>query len=297
MDFRSNGVRARGGVTGCVAALCLVAAALAGCSRADLVNALTPGGGYSVTRDIVYGDGPRQRYDLYVPDDAAADAPLVVFFYGGRWQDGSKATYRFAGQAFASRGYVTAIPDYRLYPEVGYQGFLRDGAAAVIAAVDRLGGWAGGRPVYLVGHSAGAYIALMLALDPTWLAAEGAPCRLVDAGVGLAGPYDFLPLDSADLQAIFAPGGPETQPISHADGGDPPVLLITGSGDVTVRPANTANLAARLRERGGRAEVRSYDGIGHIWLVASLAAPLRFTAPTLDDIDGFLESIGPQSGC
>ncbi|HET6518583.1 MAG TPA: alpha/beta hydrolase [Geminicoccaceae bacterium] len=236
-----------------------------------------------------------------MPDDAGPGAPLVVFFYGGSWRAGSKDLYPFVGQAFASRGYVAAIPDYRLYPRVRYPGFLEDGAAAVTWLANHLprtGGGPGSRAVFLVGHSAGAYIAAMLALDPRWLRAAGGgePCRLVAAAVGLAGPYDFLPLESRSLRAVFGPGPADasTQPISHADATDPPMLLLTGTGDDVVRPGNTLRLAARLREAGGRAETRLYDGLGHIRLVAALAAPLRFTAPVLDDIDGFLQEIAAE---
>jgi acetyl esterase/lipase len=152
----------------------------------------------------------------------------------------------------------------------------------------------GSRPIVLVGHSAGAYIAAMLALDPRWLrgAAGGGerPCRRVAAAVGLAGPYDFLPLESRSTREVFGPGPADasTQPITHADGADPPMLLLTGTDDDVVRPGNTLRLAARLREAGGRVGTRLYDGLGHIRLVAALAAPLRFTAPVLGDIDAFI---------
>ncbi len=102
----------------CCRALAVAVAAtpLAGCSGSAVVNALTPRSGYTVERDLSYGPNARQRLDLYVPEGAAADAPVLVFFYGGNWQSGSKELYRFVGQAFASRGYVTAIPDYRALP-------------------------------------------------------------------------------------------------------------------------------------------------------------------------------------
>ena len=279
----------------------LLAAAwlLAACSGPALVNALTPRDGYRIDRDIAYGDDARQRLDLYVPDGAAADAPLVVFFYGGRWESGSKDLYPFVGQAFASRGYLTVIPDYRVYPQVRYRGILEDGAAAVAFAIRR---WAGdGRAVFLAGHSAGAYIAGMLALDRRPLSAAGiAQCRIAGM-VGLAGPYDFLPLTDATLKEIFGPGvaGPDTQPISHVDRGAPPMLLAAGTDDDTVRPANSLRLAERLRAAGVVAETRLYDGIGHIGLVAALAAPLRFRAPALDDADAFLQRTRalPREGC
>lgn len=283
-----------------LAVLGIAMAFVSACSGPAILNALIPNDGYDVVRDLAYGDDRRQRLDIYTPVDVPPNAPLVVFFYGGRWQEGSKELYPFVGQAFASRGYITAIPDYRLYPQVNHVGILEDATAAVEFSVRQFGEDVGSRPVFLIGHSAGAYIALMLVLDGHRLELpEGGPCRVADAGVGLAGPYDFLPLESPDLQAIFAPGGPSTQPIHHAGGDDPPVLLITGSDDETVRPDNTRRLAARLHEAGGRAEVRTYEGVGHVGLVAALSAPLQFTAPVLDDIDAFLTSVtsGSRGQC
>ena len=266
---------------------------LGGCSGVDLVDALTPRGGYALEGDLAYGPGPRQRIDLYTPDEVAADVPLVVFFYGGRWQAGEKAGFRFVAQAFAARGYPVALPDYRLYPEARWRGILDDGAAAIAFLAARTN-----RPIVVVGHSAGAYIAAMLALDQARLEVAGvSPCR-VAGGIGLAGPYDFLPIEEDDIKGVFGPGlaEPETQPVTFVDANDPPMLLATGTDDETVRPRNTASLAARLRAAGVLVETRRYDGLGHITLVASLAAPLRFLAPTLDDAVGFLGGLRGRCG-
>lgn len=278
-------------------AMALAATPLVACSGSAVVNALTPRSGYTVERDLAYGPGARQRLDLYRPDGAAADAPVMVFFYGGNWQTGSKDLYRFVGQAFASRGYVTAIPDYRLWPEARYPAFVEDGALAVRWLEDQPA-TAGARPVYLAGHSAGAYIAAMLTLDRRWLGETDAAagCRRIAAAAGLAGPYDFLPLNDSVLEEIFGPGpaSPTSQPINHVAAGDPPMLLATGSDDRTVRPRNSVVLADRLASAGVAAELIEYPGLGHVEIVAALAAPLRFLAPVLDDVDAFLRR---QPGC
>lgn len=263
----------------------------AGCSGPDLVNAFTPEDGYRVERGLRYGQGERGLLDLYQPEGAAADASIVVFFYGGNWQSGARGDYRFAGQAFASRGFVAVVPDYRLYPPARFPDFLQDAAAAVAWTRTNLRAPGGGpRPIFLAGHSAGAYIAVMLTLDERWLDEAGAPAReTVRAAAGLAGPYDFLPLTGANLKRIFGPeeGRRATQPIEHVDGREPPLLLIAGTADTTVRPGNTERLARRVAERGGAVETRFYDGIGHIALIASLASPLRDLAPALDDMAAF----------
>ena len=281
----------------CYRALAVAAAAtpLVGCSGTALVNALTPRSGYTVERDLAYGPNARQKLDLYVPEDAAPEAPLLVFFYGGNWQSGSKEPYQFVGQAFASRGYVTAIPDYRLYPEVRYPTFIEDGALA-IDWLETQPATAGGRKLFVVGHSAGAYIAAMLALDRRWLHEPAQGCGRITGMAGLAGPYDFLPLRDPALMEVFGPGpaSPDSQPINHVTTGAPPMLLATGTTDSTVRPRNSILLAERLTTAGGTARLIEYPGLGHIQIVAALAAPLRFLAPVLDDVDAFLRQ---QTSC
>jgi acetyl esterase/lipase len=256
---------------------------------------LVPRGGFERQRDIPYGPGPRQTLDLYRPTDGDGVHPVVVFFYGGNWDSGSKEDYLFVGQALASRGFVVVIPDYRVYPEVRYPVFLEDNAAAVVWTLAQIGD-RGGDPhdVSVMGHSAGAYNALMLALDPRWL---GADRRRIRSAIGLAGPYDFLPLTDPEVQAIFAtePDLARTQPINFADNTAPPVYLLAGLDDHTVKPDNSKRLAARLRAVGGTVQERYYDGIGHVSLIAAMAWPLRFVAPVLDDVAGFLKALPPQS--
>ena len=264
-----------------------------GCSSADTVNLLVNRSGFETQTDIPYGDNPRLKLDVYRPRNAV-NAPVVVFFYGGSWQTGSKSTYLFVAAALANRGFVTIVPDYRVYPEVRFPGFLQDGARAVRWAHDNAGRF-GGDPSKLVimGHSAGAHIAAMLSIDGQWLRQVGLDPRRDVAGlVGLAGPYDFLPLKDPTLKVIF--GGdnrPATQPISFVKGGEPPALLLTGAGDETVQPGNTARLAARLRAVGSQAADVSYPRIGHITIIGAFSSALRFLAPVVDDTAAFIDQV------
>lgn len=262
-----------------------------------LLNALVPDGGYRIEHGVAYGDLPRQRLDVYVPDELAGPVPIVVFFYGGGWESGSKGEFRFVGQAFAARGFVTVIPDYRLYPEVRFPTFVEDGAAAV-AWVQRNIGRFGGEPrqIHLMGHSAGAHIAALLALDQRYLAAAGIEPGTLESLVGLAGPYDFLPLKGATLKRIFAVDDmAESQPITFADGNAPPALLLHGENDQTVLPANSEHLAAALAAAESRVELKHYPNLDHVALVAALAAPLRWLAPVLDDVTAFLRATSPRA--
>jgi acetyl esterase/lipase len=274
---------------------------LAGCSGPDVVNALVSDAGYTIVKDLAYGEGSRRTLDLYVPSGAKDGMPTVIFFYGGSWKDGSKDDYNFVGQALASRGYQVAVPDYRLYPEVRFPAFLEDSAAAVAWARTNLGvhGATPG-PIYLAGHSAGAYNAVMLTLDDRWLGAHNLrPCDAIAGAAGLAGPYDFLPLKSSSLKSIFGPKDQRqrTQPINYVDGKAPPMLLASGLDDGTVYPRNSRRLAAKVQANGGSAETAYYEDIGHIWLVGSLASPFRHLAPVLDDMDGFFKRHPTPRGC
>ena len=276
------------------AGLGLVALALGGCSSVGLLNALEPKAGLSISKDVAYGAGPRRTLDVYRPRSANGAAPVVVFFYGGNWRSGAKSDYVFAGSALARQGYVVVIPDYRLYPEVLWPDFLEDSAQAVAWAKANAGRFGGdpGRLV-LMGHSAGAYNASMLTIDRRWLGSVGLdPRRDVRAFVGLAGPYDFLPLQQEALKVIFGPEDkrPDTQPINHVDGSAPPMWLATDRGDKVVDPGNTTRLAARVREKGGTADVRVYSGVNHATMVGALATPLRFLAPVMKDVRSFIDT-------
>ena len=278
------------------AGLALMVPAL-GCTPARLLNTLISEDGYKIQRDISYGEHPRNKLDIYSPESLADDASVAVFFYGGSWKFGSKADYLFVGQALASRGIVTVIADYRLYPEVRFPAFVEDGAKAVGWVQRHIAG-RGGDPdkIFLIGHSAGAHIAGMLSLNPDFLAAESMDASELKGFIGLAGPYDFLPIESPTIKKVFAVDDLEaTQPITHASDRAPPTLLLTGDNDETVLPRNSIRLSNAIRQHGGQAEVKVYKRLGHTGIVLALASPFRWLATTLDDIASFISRDRPQS--
>ena len=279
--------------------LLVLAVALAACSPASLLNATIPEQGLAIERGVAYGPLPRQRLDLYRATDAATPLPLVVFFYGGGWDDGERGDYLFVAEGLARAGFLVAVPDYRLYPEVRFPAFLEDAAKAVAylqAAAPEHGG--DGERLALMGHSAGAWIAAFLALDPRWLAAEGTGPAAVSAVVGLAGPYAFDPLAYDSTREIFSVGLPSDalRPIAYVSESapTPPFLLLHGEDDETVYRWNSERLAAALRAAGHRAELRTYPGLAHIGLVLALAEGFRGRAPVLADTLDFLRAtLGP----
>lgn len=271
-------------------ALASGAALLQGCSPLALINSWAWLDTYRAQTGIRYGAHPRHQLDVYRPLDAAA-APVIVFFYGGNWNSGERADYRFVATALAAQGYIAVLPDYRLYPQVRYPDFLTDGAQAVRWVFDHLASL-GGDPqrVFLMGHSAGAYNAAMLTLNPLYLRAAGVEPRHVRGFIGLAGPYDFLPLIGPVTKAVF--GFPNTaistQPIQYATSAAPPALLLTGGEDDVVDPGNSARLAQRLREHGVPVRTVVYPKLGHRTLIGAMAGPLRGLAPVVDDVAAFV---------
>lgn len=259
---------------------------------AFVLNALARAQTYDVVADVAYTDGERGKLDIYKPRDAH-DAPVIVFFYGGSWQTGAKESYLFLATTLAARGYVVIVPDYRVYPAVRFPEFLNDGAKVVRWARDNaaVNGGDASR-VFLMGHSAGAYIAAMLAIDGEWLKGVGlAPERDIAGLIGVSGPYDFLPLHDETLKVIFDGNRPETQPITFAQGKKPPALLMTGADDNTVQPGNSQRLADKLRSQGNDAASIIYRRLGHITILLGLAPYVSNYLPLLNDIDVFIGRI------
>lgn len=279
--------------SGFLAMAALLLGALAACSPLGVLNAVSPDSGAEVTTRIAYGEGPRRQLDVYAPPQAEA-APVMLFLYGGTWNRGSRSDYAFVGHALASRGMVAVLADYRLYPEVTYPEFLRDSAGAAAWTVGEIARF-GGDPerVFVMGHSAGAYNAAMVALDPRWLAEFDLGPDAFRGWIGLAGPYDFIPIINPDVKPIFhhPDTPPDSQPIVHVSEAAPPALLIAAEGDELVDPQrNTGQMSAMLRQHGVPVSEHYFDGVGHATLVASLAGPLRRLAPTLDEIEAFVQT-------
>jgi len=257
-------------------------------SLVGLLNTLSPKPGSSrrLSTALPYGPEAKHRLDLYGPISPGPH-PVIVFFYGGAWADiGDRRDFVFAARALAALGYIVAVPDYRVLPEVAYPAFLDDCALAVHWVIDHIARY-GGDPARLAlsGHSAGAYNAVMLALDPRY--------RLrgrTRAVAGLSGPYDFYPFTEAIGRRTFGhvPDGPATQPISHVTAEAPPMFLGHGNRDTLVGPHNAESLAAKLRVVGVTVEVHHYATLGHAGPVMELGSLIRNRSKLFADLRKFL---------
>ena len=240
---------------------------------------------------IAYGSDARQQLDIYAPLGRTETAhPVLIFFHGGSWRDGEREGYGFVGRAFASRGFVTVIADYRKAPKVRFPAFVQD-TAATIAWVHTNIAKHDGDPecIFLMGHSAGAHIAMMAALDPQWLAAKELKPDVIKGVIGLAGPYDFLPLTSESSKIALGqwPDLTETQPITYVRADAPPLLLLTGDKDTVVKPRNSQALADKIAALGGQPRLKIYSGVDHADIIMAVARPFRTKAPILQDVSEF----------
>ena len=278
----------------------LALATLAACTPLRTLNVLAgAAGGYTATPDLAYGRLPAQKLDLYTPTATPPPGgwPLVVFFYGGSWNSGARADYKFVGSAMAARGVLVLVADYRLYPDVRYPEFLNDSALALawgLTQAARLG--ANPKRVLIMGHSAGGYNAAMLALDPRWLATTGhAPAELA-GWIGLAGPYDFFPTDNLAARPVFFhPNYPaRAQPIEFPSAAAPRTFLAAPVKDALVSPTrSTESLASKLDAAGVPVTLKMYERASHTTLIGAFSAPLRWVAPVLDDVIAFIEAAPP----
>jgi acetyl esterase/lipase len=268
-----------------------------GISPLMLVDGLVASSGYAVDECIPYGPEARHRLDVYSPTGGLRSKAVVLFLYGGGWKSGGRGHYRFVGQALASRGVHVVIPDYRLYPEVRFPCFVEDVARA-ICWVNREMPRLVGDPARIVvaGHSAGAHIAALIALDPTYLDAAEVELTTIAGWIGLAGPYAFDPAKNASTRAIFATAKnpDDARPISFVRPDAPPALLLHGTDDAAVSPRNSVQLARDLRIEETQVRYLPLADVGHIGILLALARPFERRAPVIASVMSFLDELETQ---
>ena len=267
----------------------------------QMFNRVAAERGVRIMPAIAYGKGSRRVLDVYkpirnpkrnphaIPTDKS---PIVLFLYGGSWQQGDRGLYRFVGTSLAKHGMTVVIPDYRLYPLVKFPKFVDDVADAYRWTWTNLAVQKKGppRPIIIMGHSAGAHMAALLTFDPIYFAKRNPDMARPAAFIGLAGPYAFDPTTSPSVKMAFAglKNPDEARPIAFAKNGGPPTLLLHGTADETVKLTNQREFAQALETAGVKVEVHELNGIGHMGIVTAIAKPLRWRAPVIDIVTNFL---------
>ena len=274
------------------------------CTQLSLLAVNTPAlfGAYRRDADLHYGALAEQRLDLYTPTNIQASSsrklPVVIFLHGGGWNSGDKNQYRFVGAALAEQGWIGVAVNYRLYPDVKYPAFMDDAALAVKYVHDHAAEWGGDvQQIYLMGHSAGAHIALMLALDEEFLHAAGGDSHWLRGVIGIAGPYDFIPFTFDYMHDLFGPeiNYAKSQPVNYVRADAPPLLLLHGTTDTNVLPRNTIRLTAAMQRVGGNVQTHYYEGVNHTDIIAALSIPARGRAPVLADMKKFIDEPTPRA--
>ena len=218
-------------------------------------------------KDIPYGDEAGQLLDLYQPVDQPVRHTLL-FIHGGSWQYGNKNEYAFIGQSLARRGIATLVMGYRLFPRARYPGFVED-AASALAWYSLSSGYYGleNTPLFLMGHSAGAHIALLVALDQEFSRQYAFQQDMIKGVVSLAGVYSFRPEKSALYQQIFpadlsGENYARVKPVNFVRPDGIPLYLLHGRKDRTVacRSAERMYKNALLAGHPVFLEVRENDG-------------------------------------
>ena len=276
----------------CAAIFTATLVGAAACAPVKILNGLTPSSAYSLEKDISFSQSPSLSMDAYTPVTAKPGAPIVMFIYGGGWNSGNKDMYKFIGEAFSSEGYTTLIPNYRVYPEVIYPGFLKDSAKAVAYAVKEYD-----RPIVLVGHSAGAHISALLALNPEYLEAQNVDrCKALAGWVGLAGPYDFKVIDPPYL-TIFPPETREVMlPIKYAANALHPAMVAIGSSDETVEPAQAGRMSKALKAAGVPVTESYYEGVSHTAIIANMSKLFENRSESHAQVMQFIDTL-PKTNC
>lgn len=276
---------------------------LGGCSALQVVNSLSKIYTVDVKENLSFSEHPKLKYDLYLPDTPSQElttTPVIVFFYGGSWNRGDKSEYEFVGRRLASMGYITAVPNYRLYPEVKYPDFLEDGARSIAHLKTELGKqeyqkYKPAKKYIMMGHSAGAYNAAMLALDARWLNAAGlSHTESIQGLIGLAGAYNIYPIKDTEVRPVFEHPNypPKSQPIDYVKLQHPPTLILAPETDTLVSvERNSQALHQALKAAGNESTFQSIDGTDHITLIGTLSPLLFFKGSTAKPIEQFIKTI------
>lgn len=121
---------------------------------------------FNILTDVEYGNGNRNKLDVYYPDKNNIKLPVIIWFHGGGLTGGDK----FLPEELKTGEYVIVAPQYGLMPEASLENCIDDAAKAVVWAIDSIGNYGGDKSkIFVSGHSAGGYLASMIGLDKKWL--------------------------------------------------------------------------------------------------------------------------------
>lgn len=226
--------------------------------------------------DLSYGDDPKQKLDLYLPEGELSGAPVFLFLHGGGFREGDRANYGAVAEPFARQGIVTAVASYRLTGDgFHYPNQPDDVKKAIKWLYDNVQRY-GGDPelLYVGGHSAGAILSADIGVDRRWMAAAGIPPQALRGIVPVSGPYDMRDRGRPGEQNAYAPTpelAEKASPILHI--GDPAPAAVVAVGSLEPYQETSQELVAKLEAAGAEAHYLLLDGEDHKDTALSLANP------------------------
>ena len=233
-------------------------------------------------QDLRYYEGSgahskKHLLNLYLPLDRK-EHPIVIFVHGGSWQRGDKDAYGGAygklGRSLARAGLGVAIINYRLSPEVRHPEHARDVARALawVYKQSKVYGWHQ-KKIFLMGHSAGAHLSSLIAVDPSYLAEHGLKPDVVRGVVAISGVYD-LELTGVTGQLMYqSVFGTESQmlrkasPTSQVGTRPAPFLLLYAEEDYVTADFQARRFQKALKAAGGKATARNVPDRNHMNII------------------------------
>lgn len=276
--------------------LCIVAVLVVGISWGSAQPSLPYS--FQVYTDLAYYGGSdahpiKHRLDLFVPE-GLQDAPVLIFVHGGGWSSGDKNLYAFVGRAFAQQGFVTAVINYRLSPQVQHPAHIEDVARAFAWVYKNIAQY-GGNPekIFVMGHSAGGHLTALLALDEKYLQAHGLTLAAIRGAIPISGIYDVTvePPGPFNVYQIVFGTDPQQRrdasPITHVGTDKPPFLIIYAQFDFPGFDAQARQLLSLLREYENEAALVEIPNRDHVTVIANIGGP---NDPTTEEVLKFLRS-------
>lgn len=230
-------------------------------------------------KEIFYGPHPNQRLLL----DPREGRPVVAFIHGGSWSGGSPDDYAsYVPTAIRLLGGRPALIGYRKFPDVTFPDFVTDAAHAVRTLTEH------SERIFLVGHSAGAHLAAMLAVAPEHLAQVDLKPDVLTGVIGLAGSYKS-PFIGEPWEQIFPRNGTPDRfrPAEVIEDTSVPMLLAHGTRDGTVDPRESQVFASEYAQAGGDVELYLSPWATHVTIMAAMT-PLGVGNATARRIRRFL---------
>jgi acetyl esterase/lipase len=213
--------------------------------------------------DLSYGEDPRQKLDLYLPQNEAA-SPVFIFIHGGGFVEGDREHYGYVARPLAAQGIVTVVMSYRLSPTQHYPEQVYDVQAVlgwVYRNIEEYGGDAS--QIYIGGHSAGAILSAFVSVNNTWLSSMSLPGDLIKGYVPISGPYDLRKTgDFVDNYFSDDTKRVEASPVLNIRNVLPKAVVAVGALEKPYLESSQEFVQA-LNSEGGDAKLLVLEGMTH----------------------------------